>query len=616
MNQHYDLHVSLYLKAPLLSSGGEDAARGLSRRFYRNAEGRLVLQGSHVKGKLKEAMRELLPMGHWIESELDSWFGKDADDHPTLLERARLQFSDFFLAQSQVSATSSSQTRVAIDKQTGTSRENFLLTLETLFPAGTSTEWQGCISFSAADQTTAEAMRVKLDAGLRWIAAIGGVKGSGYGRLEKVATRLETFKAAESSRATDPKQQHYHLVFEFDSDLFVGGLVNKTNFRESQRVIPGAVIKGALARFLNESCGVSPEAAIDETNPNVVEHFEHLARNFAQLRISHAFPAPPAQNQRPVTVPFSAVKDSHDRYFDAALCQSPQLDQSGKAPEFQIDWKDPNAKDADFGWAKCKAVNKTRTRILGQTRTAKAEALYTFKYLSPFAYESATSPTSPSGKIRWIANLTLPEGNPQAIVAEIDRVIASGWRFLGKRQARFKATLNPGHAPAYLAQHEDGLLVDGLAVVSLQTEALLFDAYEIVRAKTPFDVRKLYQDYWLEATSGACEMTGVFFARQQFSGGYVARKFQALAEGNYYPFVLTSAGSVFVLRAFNTAAGSELQKLQESGLPLPQAIKSKFAGKGVPEDQIWRHCPFVPENGFGEININLDWHWQNQFLGQ
>ncbi len=639
MNQHYDLQVSLYLKAPLLSSGGEDAARGLSRRFFRNAQDQLVLPGSHVKGKLKEALRELLPLlKQWSESDLDSWFGKDTEDHPTHVQHVRLHFSDFILGQSQDPRADQHRTHIAINTKTGTSRENFLLTLEALFPSGTLTEWRGTISFFAADQVAAEAMRAKLETGLRWITAMGGIKGSGYGRLEKVTSKLETPKPAPSGLSIDSDQRFYHLIFEFDSDLFVGGVVNKTNYRESQRVIPGAVIKGALAKFINELCGAPVQAPIDQSNVAVAQQFEHLVKAFANLRISHAFPAPPGQNSRPVTIPLSVVKDSQGNYCDVALCHEAGIDQSGKAPEFQIDWKDPNAKDADFGWAQCTFVNKTRTRIEPQTRTAKAEALYTFQYLSPFARHSTTPDEAPAqradgkeaelkdrstapdktspARIRWIANVTLPAENPQEIAAELRQALDAGWCFLGKRRARFRVAPRPNHAPAYIPQQEQGLLVNGLAVISLQTEALLFDAYENARNEEVFDVHALYKKYWHEATSGACEMTEVFFARQQFSGGYVARQFQTLTEGKYYPFVLTSAGSVFVLRALDKHAHGELKKLHESGLPLPKAIKAKLAGKGVPEDRIWQHCPFVPENGFGEININLKWHWQNQFQGQ
>ncbi|MBN2093060.1 hypothetical protein JW964_25780 [candidate division KSB1 bacterium] len=613
MNQYYSLHVSLFLKTPLLSSGGEDATHGISRMFFRNAEDQIVLQGSHVKGKLREAMEEITALGKWGESDINSWFGPKTEDDPIQLNRARLQFSDFRLVQAQIPNRHHTQTRVSIDSQTGTSRENFLLTLETLYPSGTLTEWRGIINFFAASKSEANKMGMLFETGLRWIAAMGGIKGCGYGRLEKVQTALEVCQNLEKINA-NAGQQFYHIIFEFESELFVGGLVNHTNFRESQKIIPGSVIKGALARFLNELCGVSVNKPIDKTNTAVSGSFPQLAERFSQIGISHAFPCPPLQNIRAVTIPFSVVKDSQDNYSDVALCPSPMLDQEGKAPEFQIDWKNPHAKDADFGWPKCGMINKTRTRIESKTRTAKEEALYTFQYLSPYANRQNQQSNAPSSKLRWIANITLPSGFSQKIIKEIQQALNNGWCFLGKRNTRFTATLHSGHAPSKIAPHPNGLLIDDVAIVSLQTDALLFDAYEQAKSANQLDLRQLYQEYWNQATGGTCEMTDTFFARQKFWGGYIARRFKALSENHYYPFILTAAGSVFKLKARDPeSARTQLQTLQTYGLPLPESIISKINKNGIPNDKIWEYCPFVPENGFGEININLKYHWEHQF---
>ena len=78
----------------------------------------------------------------------------------------------------------------------------------------------------------------------------------------------------------------------------------------------------------------------------------------------------------------------------------------------------------------------------------------------------------------------------------------------------------------------------------------------------------------------------------------------------YYPYVLTEAGSVFILRAHSqeiTLARERLEYLEQHGLPHPDGIKR------TRPDELWRDCPFVPENGYGEICINLAWHWEKNY---
>ena len=83
-----------------------------------------------------------------------------------------------------------------------------------------------------------------------------------------------------------------------------------------------------------------------------------------------------------------------------------------------------------------------------------------------------------------------------------------------------------------------------------------------------------------------------FCASQHLAGGYLAYRYRPWGK-TYHPFVVTDAGSVFLLRG---APRSRLEALTISGLPLP-----------VFEDAApltWQNCPFTPENGFGAIRAN------------
>jgi len=94
------------------------------------------------------------------------------------------------------------------------------------------------------------------------------------------------------------------------------------------------------------------------------------------------------------------------------------------------------------------------------------------------------------------------------------------------------------------------------------------------------------------------------------TGGYLAKKLYPLYSDCYYPYVLTEAGSVFVLELQSPLADEALNRFVENGLSLPSQIIALFPEE---EDHYehWKNCPYVPENGYGEIIVNLDWHWRN-----
>jgi len=619
MHKSFELTVRLTLQAPLISSGGGDATRGLNRIFYRNADGQFALQGSHLKGKLREAMQELLAGGAIAGVNLIELFGNENRAGHYFPEYAALRFSDFILQSNPAVPASQSLTRVSIDTQTGTSRENFLQMTENIASVGASTEWEGKISFFAVDTDQAKKLAGIILLGLKWITAVGAVKGSGYGRLENV---MQVSLAPCQPRHTFPSkpvsQRDLTLIFTFDDDLLIGGVKKKkaVNYLESQYVIPGAVIKGALARFLNELCGNTVlTAGIDGSNAEVHQHFEKLAEHFSALHISHAFPSSNGSSAaavtRAVTVPFSTARASENKFFDVARIAKPQLDHQGRAPEFMIDWKDPEALNKDFGWAECEIINKTRTAIEPQTRRAHEKKLYTFQYLTPYVARPANSKSNVDrSKVKWVAHVRLPELKTaqQQLLDDFCLAIKSGWQFLGKRGARFTCEVVPGHVPAKINSHEPDLLVDGFAIVALQTEALLFDGRALAPQRDQINLFEIYQRYWQQATEQSCDLER-FFARQKLWGGYLAQRYKL--GPHYYPFVLTEAGSVFVLRAKDAErARTCLQELKENGLPLPEEILQQIAAAGKAP---WQACPFVRENGFGEINLNLEWHWNNSF---
>jgi hypothetical protein len=617
MNRKYELQVKLSVKAPLISSGGGDAVRNLNTIFFRSASGELALQHSHIKGKLREAMLELQQHGCISPAiDLQSLFGhgssKDEDTQSLpssdiLPHRARLHFSDFILADKAWNSRPGypKLTKVSINSTTGTSKENFLQIIEHLFKSGDIVVWTGIISFFSKSEEAALIAK-NLTLGLKWITAFGGAKSSGFGRLESVITELQPVTCSlQQKSAMSVAHDGISIHFEFIDDLLIGGITRGTNFIESETVIPGGVIKGSLARFLNQLCDTVPDTeTIDLNNRSVVNHFPLLTKYFSALQFSHAFPVDTAIELRPVVIPFSAVKtcveEELDAYFDVALLQKPLLDRNNKAPVFQVNWKNSGFLQKYFGWSSCEIINKTRTAIDPKTRRAKDESLYTFQYLTPFKAGSEKE------KVKWVANLRFPDieiAEQEQLLAEFIEAIHQGWSVLGKRGSRFSFTVRDSLAQDAILPLSESVFAKDIAVVVLQTDALMFDGNAIAASQQKPDLQRIYNNYWQEITDNACELVR-FFARQKFSGGYLSKRFKLY--DHYYPFILTEAGSVFVLKINNREKAEKiLQRLQIKGLPLPSTITQR-----VPENrEPWELCPFVSENGYGEIRINQHWHW-------
>lgn len=626
MNKPYQLKVSLTVKAPLISSGGGDVTRGINRIFYRNADGDVAMQGSHIKGKLLEAMQALAHLNAVPDLDIASLFGAGSDEHHLkeglqaehfIPKRAALHFSDFLLEAADPQLGNGRLTRVSIDRRTGTSKENFLQTVEQLFVPGKPVSWVGTISFFAASPEKAQAISRSLTLGLKWITALGASKGTGYGRLSEVTTSLEEWQPPETVHITADESTAYALHFQFIDDLLIGGTTRKGNYIESDPVIPGAAIKGSFARFLNRLCGANPDTlAISRENAPVYAKFPLLAEYFSQLHFSHAFPVKASQAERPVVVPLSTVQTTAGagtgKYFDVARLEAPKLDANGRAPLFEIDWKSSDATVGallgEFGWTSCEIINKTRTAIDSRTRRAQDEMLYTFQYLTPYesGYAAKSKTEKAQHRVKWIANLRFPGADDAVrnkMAREFTDAVRQGWHTLGKRNSRFNLTVEPGCAPDKIPPPPAADLKDQLAIVTLQTDALLFDGRALAGQAGEVDLRQVYQNYWDQATGGSCELAR-FFARQKFAGGYLAKRFRLYP--SYYPFILTVAGSVFVLNVKDLErAQTALSGLSRQGLPLPDAIRQR-----IPRDKAaWEVCPFVPENGYGEIKINLPWHW-------
>ncbi|MBK9316278.1 MAG: hypothetical protein IPM55_18850 [Acidobacteria bacterium] len=238
-----------------------------------------------------------------------------------------------------------------------------------------------------------------------------------------------------------------------------------------------------------------------------------------------------------------------------------------------------------------------RTKINSQYRRAEDKQL--------FAYEMVV----PTDHI-WYCSVDLSAIADNAVRAtvlkQLQQLLKPGLRWLGKTKTRADVAIikpDPG-IPASIKSNAS--MQDDCWIVTLQSPAILYNPYEMNETSGAAQLEANYKAVWKQLSNNNLELSH-YFAGQSLAGGfYTHRRFRSSNPADYYPFLLTNAGSVFVLKS---AAGPDAQQYIDDwlkqGLPLPDWAKSKYARNGHEGDH-WENCPYIRQNGYGEIAVNLD----------
>ena len=161
-------------------------------------------------------------------------------------------------------------------------------------------------------------------------------------------------------------------------------------------------------------------------------------------------------------------------------------------------------------------------------------------------------------------------------------------------------------------------------IVTLATDALLLDIEQLAGAGQT-ELRQAYEIAWKEIGKWALEAVRKcgpkpcespirlqhYFSQEKLVGGdYLHRRFRG-ADETYAPYLITGAGSVFVLSSKPDDADAVkdlFYNLLRSGLPLRKWAQDKFKRNGKSGEHhsggYWENCPFIPQNGYGEIVVN------------
>ncbi len=607
--EKYIVSIKLTILGPFLTAAASTETYGLDKAFYRNSANTPEIPGSHIKGKLRMSLAELKSASaSVIPCDLDDLLGQPSASGSYAPSPGRLHFSSFVC---DGVYSENDRTRTAINPITMTASESQLCTVEDLFPSGSSTEWKGSVTFLAADLADALQVASTLQLGFKWLTAMGAEKGVGSGRLNKVSISRPKLDQPdlELDLAKFASCQALHLQIQPVEHLMIGGVKKpRSNFVPSERIISGGVIKGALAASLNQAFGIQPShLPISAETGQQMPGYELLAEYFDRIRVTHAFPSINV-DKRPVKVPLSAVQ-VNGNYYDMALSQDAGLLIDEQAPLYSVDWKESWEY---FDEAHPKEVFVTRTAIDNMTRRSNEGQLFTYTFLCP--------QDSDGRPVHWMCNVDFSAIEDVEIRKKVrDQfalAVCAHLDHLGKLNQPVTVKLLPNRVP--LAVECQDLVHDNFVVVTLQTDAIMLDPGSVEKLAPGEDLKRLYADYWQnlcqQKGQAACMELVDFFTQQNFQGGYLYHRYLGGAQGStenfYYPYYLTGAGSVFILRVANLDdAKACLTRWLERGLDLPAWAQEKYGRNGR---ALWQNCPFVPENGYGEIVVNLKWHWEKQ----
>lgn len=581
------LTITLCLRGPVITAATEAGSFGTDLPFARTGAGQFYLPATLVKGRLRESLeKDLMPFMDVTERDLTDWFGQistGVNDEP---QRGRLVFGDFLLNETTRQDRDAIRTRIEMDTERGAVKKGAHLVIEAPFRSGELCSFTGSVSIVCRDEEFPRIQDV-ITKGLRWIPAFGGQKSVGFGQL--VGVQVDTSQHRVPSEITARSACNALSMQIYPQAPFCIARPHVgDNLFESEDIIPGGAIKGCLADILNQVTGRALNNPVDQTIP---PPWQDLGEWFSSIRFDHAFPTLRAKPNRPQRYPLSTVR-ANQKTYDIALCPQPGLI-AGRAPIFFVDWKpeDEICVENEFGWDRPPKVLRVRTKIDRDSRRADEGSLFAYEMIDPKAHV-------------WHgrADLTaVPEEKRGAVCAQLQALLQLQLKRLGKTKTEVDIGVSE-LPPATLPTPLD----DDFWVITLQTPALMLDPWNPGNpTNTVVDsgmLLRAYQEYWNEVSQGHLGLVR-FLAHQKLLGGYLHYRFQT--KRPYNPFLVTAERSTFVLKTQNAGQLNEIRQLigmwRALGLPLPDWAIREYGTS-------WQTCPFVPENGFGEIAVNMACH--------
>lgn len=566
----HEIPLAITLVAPFATRGLTISRASLDLPLAKNSNNELIIPGTLVMGNVRAALERLatVPGAPPIANEIESLLGRPSEPDAAATQtawkvanepqRAQLTIRDLVIDTASAAkrlCDPNDYPRIRVDAVLGSVAEGFLQFIEQPFALGETVTFTGTADLRVGPVTAARAEALVRKA-LALVPALGAIKASGFGRVASVGVGTAGPIRATSGGSNTAPGDLRSVVYSLDRPFLVGGAMASSNLFRGAAVVPGGAIKGALAQALDDA-GLK-SAGMDDL--------------LAGLTIGHAFPRPEGSQDPPwLPLPLSlAQTDAHDHVVDCLLGDATAARESLASPlRFAPDFKSDERLHHHFGRSGKPPSHdvRTRTKIDSGTGAAAYEdgagQLFSYAAIKPAGFE-------------WVGRWVVPATADPALLLTIESFLAAGVAGLGKTDAVLRARIG---AVETLPQPGNEL------ALTLVTPAALNDLDALRQGRS---LREDYAAYWQDL---GYELV-TFFAQQRLEGGYIALRYPP-KPGASEPYLLTEPGSVFLVRCLSNPKLPPADLLRK-GLPPTAWIAARD----------WRSCPFLPENGFGEVRLD------------
>ena len=318
----YRFTIELTLNPPFLSHKSGAQRLGYDMSMLRDSDDKPVFLGSLIRGNLLHTL-----------TYFNEKLGKENDDLKTVIgyfgtaswksndapERAVLNFSYYWTLNEDAPREdpTTPRYRIGIDNTTGTIEKGNVQVIEAPFKSGANDILFTGDIHAHLTENQAEKLDYWLNKALGMIAAIGALKGTGFGRISKADCKCQKLDIAKKQRI-DINNNRIDCCLTLDRPFCIAEPHTRDNRFISAEFIPGNAIIGAIA-----------------------QHYQSYTKQtwFNKIHIRHAFAAHNTQPQRNTVLPLS-LAFFEDKFIDLALLPNPEqiflLKKDGHyhAPEF------------------------------------------------------------------------------------------------------------------------------------------------------------------------------------------------------------------------------------------------------------------------------------------
>ena len=596
--------VTLAIESPFLFAGLESARFGADVCTLRDAASRPIIPSAHVKGHFREALEALLfaadsqsimraLFGGESTSNIDEADSDIVDQTATAGEQNMpnpgvISFTDF-VAEELEKPNQGTFNRVHIDDTTGAAKTGMLVMVELAAPLGMVVNFKGQIHISTVPEGLQDA-RALLEECFNMIGSMGAMRSSGFGLLDAKASRVAVASAdarAKSQTVSDLTKsggvKRFAVDVSFDRPLMVDATRDVENMFVSSTIVPGAALKGAIASTLG------------------LEEEEQEA--FSSLLVSHAWPLVSEGEKGALlgdrTLPLALMADQaktpvefHDLSrgmgADASFYLKDLIVQ-GASLSTLPDWKNASFKDARdlLGRPESKLTKLPRGRVKIDSDKGVAEK-------SKLFFSTVVSNIDNSaGLVKWRFILDFGQikndASCQKLKEKLEAALRSGLHSVGKTKAcSAQLKLSPTAIPDFKGGTGERV-------------CLLLETPTVMTDPRSADHPEIQYERYFKSLLGKGAVLATHFAQRQLAGGYIAFRRKGYGKDKYLPFELTNAGAVFVLN-LDHEAREALEDYLRFGLPAVRQSMDDGREEALHRFS-WKECPFVSENGYGEITF-------------